>query len=236
VTVTGIDHVQVAAPPGCEEAARAFYCGVLGLEELPKPEALRARGGCWFRAGAQELHVGVEEPFAPARKAHPGLVVSGLRDLTARLLAAGVEVGWDESIPGAKRVHVVDPFGNRLELRDASTQIGAFADAARVDFGDPGAVDPKGADMKFTTEDAQRIGTEIGIDWPSSRFDVEEFRRGMDVELEHGRHDLATDVTGDDPHTTGKIARAHLNEFPDYYTRLAKMEDEAKRELAAPGR
>jgi len=68
VTVIGLDHVQVAAPPGCEAEARAFYGGLLGLEELEKPERLRARGGCWFRAGAQELHVGVEEPFAPARK------------------------------------------------------------------------------------------------------------------------------------------------------------------------
>ena len=85
VSVLGIDHVQVAAPPGCEAEARAFYGGLLGLEELPKPEALRARGGCWFRAGAQELHVGVEEPFAPARKAHPGLVVADLDALADRL-------------------------------------------------------------------------------------------------------------------------------------------------------
>ena len=83
VSVLGIDHVQVAAPPGCEEEARAFYGGLLGMEELPKPEPLRARGGCWFRAGAQELHVGVEEPFAPARKAHPGLVVADLDALAA---------------------------------------------------------------------------------------------------------------------------------------------------------
>src|SRR5581483_1666675 len=70
--VIGLDHVQVAAPPGCEAEARAFYSGLLGLEELEKPERLRARGGCWFRAGAQELHVGVEEPFAPGRRRHPG--------------------------------------------------------------------------------------------------------------------------------------------------------------------
>ena len=81
VTILGIDHVQVAAPRGCEAEARAFYGGLLGLEELAKPEALAARGGCWFRAGSQELHVGVEEPFAPARKAHPGLVVDDLAAL-----------------------------------------------------------------------------------------------------------------------------------------------------------
>jgi catechol 2,3-dioxygenase-like lactoylglutathione lyase family enzyme len=117
VTVIGIDHVQVAAPPGCEAEARAFYGGLLGLEELPKPEPLRARGGAWFRAGAQELHVGVEEPFTPARKAHPGLVVDDLAALEARLSAAGLRVERDTSLAGAVRGHVADPFGNRLELR-----------------------------------------------------------------------------------------------------------------------
>jgi catechol 2,3-dioxygenase-like lactoylglutathione lyase family enzyme len=119
MTVTGIDHVQVAAPAGCEAAARAFYGELLGLEELPKPEALAARGGCWFRAGAQELHVGVEEPFVPARKAHPGFVVDDLGALAARLTGEGIAVSWDEAIPGTKRFHMVDPFGNRLELRQA---------------------------------------------------------------------------------------------------------------------
>ena len=119
MTVTGIDHVQVAAPRGCEDEARAFYGALLGLEELPKPEQLRANGGCWFRAGGQELHVGVEEPFAPARKAHPGLVVSDLDGLAATLRAAGIEVAYDESIPGTRRFHAADPFGNRLEFREA---------------------------------------------------------------------------------------------------------------------
>ena len=83
----------------------------------------------------------------------------------------------------------------------------------------------------FSAEEARRIGEQIGIDWATSPFDVDQFRRGMNVELEHGLHDLATNVTGDDPVTTGKIARAHLNEFPDYYTRLELMEEQAKREL-----
>jgi catechol 2,3-dioxygenase-like lactoylglutathione lyase family enzyme len=117
--VTGIDHVQVAAPAGCEAEARRFYAELLGLEELPKPPVLAARGGCWFRAGAQELHVGVEDPFAPARKAHPGLVVEGLDELAERLRAAGHDVSYDESVPGTKRFHVADPFGNRLEVRAA---------------------------------------------------------------------------------------------------------------------
>jgi Protein of unknown function (DUF5661) len=89
------------------------------------------------------------------------------------------------------------------------------------------------ADAGFSAEEARRIGEQIGIDWASSPFDVDQFRRGMDVELEHGLHDLGTNVTDDDPVTTGKIARAHLNEFPDYYTRLAQMEERAKRELGA---
>lgn len=82
---------------------------------------------------------------------------------------------------------------------------------------------------RFTGEQARAIGEAIGIDWRTSRFDVEQFRMGLDVELEHGRHDDVTNVTDDDEQTTGKIAWAHLNEFPDYYTRLATMEAEAER-------
>lgn len=89
------------------------------------------------------------------------------------------------------------------------------------------------AEPQFTAEQAREIGETIGIDWATSPFDVEQFRAGMDVELEHGTHDPATDVTGSDPLTTGKIALAHLNEFPDYYTRLAKMEAEAEAEWEA---
>jgi Mn-dependent DtxR family transcriptional regulator len=87
----------------------------------------------------------------------------------------------------------------------------------------------------FTPEEARRIGAEIGIDWETAPFDVEEFRSGMDVELEHGLHDLLTNVTDDDPQVTAKIALAHLNEFADYYTRLERMEEEAKRDWAARG-
>jgi catechol 2,3-dioxygenase-like lactoylglutathione lyase family enzyme len=117
--VTGIDHVQVAAPAGCEEQARSFYGGLLGLEELSKPEALRSRGGCWFRVGVQELHVGVEADFAPARKAHPGFVVDDLDALRRRLQAAGLQPQGDDSIPGTVRFYAEDPFGNRLEFRQA---------------------------------------------------------------------------------------------------------------------
>jgi Protein of unknown function (DUF5661) len=82
----------------------------------------------------------------------------------------------------------------------------------------------------FTAEQARQIGEEIGIDWTSAPFDVEQFRSGMDVELEHGLHDPATNVTDDEPTATAKIALAHLKEFPDYYTRLERMEEEAKRD------
>jgi Protein of unknown function (DUF5661) len=83
---------------------------------------------------------------------------------------------------------------------------------------------------RFSAEEAKRVGEQIGIDWKTAPFDVEQFRAGMDVELEHGTHDPATNVTEDDPIITGKIALAHLNEFPDYYTRLQKMEAEAEAE------
>ncbi len=113
----GIDHVQVAAPGGCEKAARRFYGGLLGLEELEKPEALKPRGGVWFRVGAHQLHVGVEEPFAPATKAHPAFRVADLDAVRERLAGAGVAVRDDDgTIPGMRRFYAADPFGNRLEF------------------------------------------------------------------------------------------------------------------------
>ena len=117
--ITGIDHVQVAAPPGCEDAARAFYGGLLRLAELAKPEALAARGGVWFACGAQQLHVGVQQEFTPATKAHPALRVSdadALERLVEQLQAAGHLATADVPAGGGPRVHVRDPFGNRLEL------------------------------------------------------------------------------------------------------------------------
>ncbi|MHB1242646.1 MAG: VOC family protein [Gaiellaceae bacterium] len=111
-----IDHVQLAAPPGCEEDARRFFGGLLGLEELDKPEPLRARGGVWFRIGAQELHVGVEQGFAPAAKAHPAFRAARYDELVARLQAVGIEVAGDDALPGVRRCYVADPWGNRIEL------------------------------------------------------------------------------------------------------------------------
>jgi catechol 2,3-dioxygenase-like lactoylglutathione lyase family enzyme len=104
--------VQVAAPAGCEEAAREFYGTLLGLEEVAKPESLRGRGGVWF----EHLHVGVEEDFRPARKAHPALAVENLDELASRLSAAGSRVEWNEEIPGVRRFFTFDPWGNRVEL------------------------------------------------------------------------------------------------------------------------
>jgi DNA-directed RNA polymerase alpha subunit len=94
---------------------------------------------------------------------------------------------------------------------------------------------PVGKEAHFTAEEARAVGTQIGIDWATSRFDVEQFRAGMDVELEHGKHDPETNVTDDDVTVTAKIARAHLNEFPDYYSRLAVMEAEAEAYWATQG-
>ena len=117
--LAGIDHVQLAAPAGCEDAARGFFGGLLGLEELEKPEPLRSRGGVWFQVGAQQLHVGVEADFVPARKAHPAFSVSGYDELQNRLRVAGVIVTEDNSIPGLRRCYVADPWGNRIELVEA---------------------------------------------------------------------------------------------------------------------
>jgi catechol 2,3-dioxygenase-like lactoylglutathione lyase family enzyme len=114
----GIDHVQVAAPPGSEDEARSFYGELLGLPELDKPETLRARGGVWFACGAHQLHVGIADPFSPATKAHPALAVAAgdLDPLARRLAAAGWAVQWDDSIPGTRRFYTADPWGNRIEL------------------------------------------------------------------------------------------------------------------------
>jgi catechol 2,3-dioxygenase-like lactoylglutathione lyase family enzyme len=117
--IEGLDHVQVAAPPGCEAEARAFYGRLLGLQELEKPPALAARGGAWFACGAQQLHVGIAQDFAPATKAHPALTVTSAADLDAlaeRLTSAGAPVHWDDELPGVARFYTEDPWGNRLEL------------------------------------------------------------------------------------------------------------------------
>jgi predicted enzyme related to lactoylglutathione lyase len=114
----GLDHVQIAAPAGSEDNARRFYGELLGMAELPKPDALRARGGVWFACGDRQLHVGIAEPFAPATKAHPALMFNAadLARLADRLTAAGCDVRWDDAIPGTRRFYTADPWGNRIEV------------------------------------------------------------------------------------------------------------------------
>ncbi len=118
MTITGLDHVQVAIPRGGEDAARAFYGGLLGMREDPKPAALAARGGCWFSSGTAVLHLGVEDPFSPALKAHPAFLVDDLDAVEAVLVGAGHAcLHSDGEVPGVRRFHTADPFGNRLELQ-----------------------------------------------------------------------------------------------------------------------
>lgn len=117
----GLHHVQLAMPRGEEDRARAFYAGVLGMPEIAKPPALAARGGAWFGREGLELHLGVEEDFRPARKAHPGILVDDLDALAARLTEAGFAVQWSDEVPGMRRFHSGDPFGNRLEFLQLRT-------------------------------------------------------------------------------------------------------------------
>ncbi len=134
--ILALDHMQLTMPRGEEEQARAFYGGALGLEELPKPPALAARGGVWFRCGKQELHLGVEEDFHPQRKGHPGLLVSDLAAVRARLEAAGTPIIPDDLLPGYERFYTADPFGNRIEclhpLVDAPERDGSESEAIKA--------------------------------------------------------------------------------------------------------
>ena len=114
--MTAIDHVQVAIPVGGEDAARAFYAGLLGLTEIDKPENLKARGGVWFTTGSLQLHLGVAPQFSPATKAHVAFRVEDLDSIRARLVSAGYAPREDQPLPGYRRFYVDDPFGNRTEL------------------------------------------------------------------------------------------------------------------------
>lgn len=114
--VLGIDHIQIAAPAGCEDTARQFYGELLGMEEIPKPENLRGSGGCWFLCGSQEVHIGIQNDFVSAKKAHPGFTVQRLEPLRARLIEAECIISEDPPIPGRSRFFTHDPFGNRIEF------------------------------------------------------------------------------------------------------------------------
>jgi len=115
-TIKKIDHVQLAGPKGCEEAASDFFAGILGLTEVEKPEELKKRGGVWFEFGTFQLHIGIEDSFAPAKKAHPALMVENIEELKNHLKKHEIAFTEDDNLPGARRIHVFDPFGNRLEF------------------------------------------------------------------------------------------------------------------------
>ena len=119
MTIIGIEHVQLAMPRGGEDAARAFYTGMLGLPERTKPPELAARGGCWFEGPGVKLHLGVEADFRPALKAHPALLVDDLPAMIAALAAAGVAVVKDDPADGRARCFVSDPFSSQIELMQA---------------------------------------------------------------------------------------------------------------------
>ena len=116
--ITGLDHVQLAMPPGAdaEKQAERFYCSLLGFERVPKPPALAKRGGCWFIQGPVKLHLGIDAEFRPVRKAHPALVIRGFDALRVKLEASGVAVRPDTDLPGTRRCYIDDPFGNTIEL------------------------------------------------------------------------------------------------------------------------
>lgn len=116
ILFSAIDHVQLAAPPRSEDEARRFYGELLGMHEIPKPALLAQRGGVWFASGEVQIHIGIEQDFRPARKAHPALRCTDYEGLLSRLRAAGVEANEVDGIPHVRRAHVQDPFGNRIEL------------------------------------------------------------------------------------------------------------------------
>jgi catechol 2,3-dioxygenase-like lactoylglutathione lyase family enzyme len=120
VRVVALDHVQLAMPPGREREADAFYCDLLGLAALPKPEPLASRGGRWYACGEVNVHLGTETEFRPARKAHPALRVADFDELVRQLDATEASWRWDHELPHVRRLYVDDPFGNRIELIDGS--------------------------------------------------------------------------------------------------------------------
>ena len=115
-TFTSIDHIQLAAPKGSEDKARTFFKDLLGFDEVEKPEALKKRGGVWFEFANHQIHIGIEEPFNPAKKAHPAFEVENIEALKQHLVTNGIDVTEDDRIPGVKRFFISDPFGNRMEL------------------------------------------------------------------------------------------------------------------------
>lgn len=115
-TFKSINHIQLAAPKGSEDIARNFFKSILGIHELEKPEELKKRGGVWFQFANHQIHIGIEEPFYPAKKAHPAFEIENIEALKIHLIKNGIQVIEDDNLPGAKRCFISDPFGNRLEF------------------------------------------------------------------------------------------------------------------------
>ncbi|WP_078546927.1 VOC family protein [Litchfieldia alkalitelluris] len=111
-----IDHIQLAAPKGSEDIAREFFGGILGFIEIEKPEELKKRGGVWFGFEGYQIHIGIEDPFTPAKKAHPAFRIRNIEELKAHLLLNNIEIIEDDKLPGANRIYIHDPFGNRIEV------------------------------------------------------------------------------------------------------------------------
>jgi catechol 2,3-dioxygenase-like lactoylglutathione lyase family enzyme len=120
--ISDIDHVQIAVPRGSEAQAREFFGRLLGLEEIEKTALLKARGGCWFKVGSRQLHIGVQENFRPAMKAHPAFAVADIDAVFAVLQKAGVPCVWDEAIGNLRRFYASDPWGNRLEFTEPTSR------------------------------------------------------------------------------------------------------------------
>lgn len=111
-----IDHIQLAAPKNSENTSRQFFKKILGFEEIEKPDTLRKNGGVWFASGNIQVHIGIEESFSPAKKAHPAFEVSNLEELKTHLFENKIQFTEDDKLPGANRIYLFDPFGNRIEL------------------------------------------------------------------------------------------------------------------------
>ena len=111
-----IDHIQLAAPKGSENVSRRFFSGILGFEEIEKPDTLKKNGGVWFASGNIQIHIGIEEPFSPAKKAHPAFEINNLEQLKKHLSNNKIDFLEDDKLPNANRIYIFDPFGNRIEL------------------------------------------------------------------------------------------------------------------------
>ncbi|KOO50989.1 VOC family protein [Viridibacillus arvi] len=111
-----IAHIQLAAPKGSEDEAKRFFGDILGFREIEKPELLRKRGGVWFEFANYQIHIGIEEPFTPAKKAHPAFEIENIEDLKSHLSKNDIKFIIDEDLPGANRIYINDPFGNRIEI------------------------------------------------------------------------------------------------------------------------